>query len=168
MACFMIGLVTFTLILTLISLKQLAHLLTELIKSVGSEALPWIRSISIIATLVVIVIVILFYFSIWRTNPMLRFKHMIGVLSLWTSGTLGLIAFMVLVCAKLAIPFLVLKASILSIYMAICFTPLPNFLTMFMDSKKLLFSLIIGVVGISLSWMIAYRIRAIHNLNVLE
>ncbi len=168
MAYLMIGLAILTLVLTQKSLKQTAHLLTEVIKSVGSEPLHGISSMLIIAPLVVIVIVVLFYFLIWRTNPMLRFTHMIWVLSFWTSGTFDLFIFMVLVRSKLAIPFLALIASILSISMAIYFTPLPNFLTMFMDSKKLLFSLIIGVVGISLSWMNAYRIRAIHNFNVLE
>ncbi len=168
MAYFMIGLAIFAPVLCLISMKQLAHFLMELIDAVGSKPFQWISNILIIPPLLVITIVVLFYFSFWRTNPMLRFTHMIWVLSLWISGTLGLFIFVIPVRVKLAFPYLALIASFLSISMAIYFTPLPNFQTIFMDPKKLFFSLVIGVVDISMSWMIAYRIRLIHNLNVPE
>jgi hypothetical protein len=155
-----IGIACIALIFFLISLKRLNTFQSELIERFGSTKLKRLGNMLFIVPILVILVVIPFYLFLWRSEAWLRFAHMIWVLGLWMLGTISFFTFTIPARIKIVYPFSALAAAISSIAMAVYFTPLPRFASIFTNTPNLLLSVICGGMNLCWSWVVTYRIRA--------
>ena len=160
MTYFIIGLTFIAWICCLISLKRVASVQSELVKRLDHIRLKWMGNMLFIIPIMIVVIVVLLYLTIWRSNPLLHFSHMIWVLGLWIFATLAFFTFMIPARTKLIYPYLALIVSILSIAIAVFFTPIPSFATIFANQPDLILPMVIGSANLGISWAVIYYIRA--------
>jgi hypothetical protein len=122
-----------------------------LVQKMGAERMRNGLRVLQVVPLLVVAIGIIMFLAIWQDEGLERFGHLIWVLSLWMVGSLGLFEFLLPYRLRIAIVRPAVAAVILSIPMAIFFTPLPRFLATF-PGVILYLPLAGGILGIGLVW----------------
>lgn len=112
-------------------------------------ALPFIVTATVIAI----------YFAFWKTDPLIRFIHMIWVLGLWMVGTIAMFNFIVPIRLKLGASFQRLILSVIAIVLAIYFTPLSRFTNVFPRQTDLMLPALVGVLNLTICWFVAFHFR---------
>lgn len=128
-------------------------------KTLNSQKLRRMADVFLALPFIVILTVIAIYFEFWRTDPLLRFIHMIWVLGFWMVGTLALFAFIIPAQLKHHTPFLKLILSIFAIFLVVYFTPLQRFTAQFITPAGLTFPAVVGILNVTISWLAAFRFR---------
>jgi len=109
--------------------------------------------------ILVVVVIISIYFAVWRTDPLVRFTHMIWVLGFWMSGTVALFTFIIPVRLKISLPIPTLIVAIIFISLAIFFTPISRFTSAFPNQTILILPAVIGALNFITSWLIVLHFR---------
>lgn len=142
-----------------IKMSRLSDFLPVLIEQVDSRGLRRIANLLLAIPWVVMAIVAALYFMLWRTDPQIRFIHMIWVLGFWMVGTIEMFAFIVPVRLKLGMPFQRLILSTIAVALAIYFTPLSRFTNIFPKQTDLMLPALVGLLNITICWLVALRFR---------
>lgn len=140
-------------------MNRLSDYLPLLIERFGSQRLRRIAELFLTVPFIVTVIVTGLYLTLWRTNPLIHFIHMLWVLGFWMAGTLGVFAFIIPASLKLDAPFRILILSTITVALAIYFTPLSEFADMFSERINLILPAAVGILNQTISWSIAFRFR---------
>lgn len=140
-------------------MNKLFDFLPALIERFGSQRLHRIADLLLVIPWVVMAIVVVLYFMLWHTDPLLHFTHMIWVLGFWMSGTIVLFAFIIPVRLKLGAPVQVLIFSAIAIALAIYFTPLFRFTNVFPRQTNLMLPVLAGALNLTICWFGVLRFR---------
>ncbi len=116
-------------------------------------------SVMLALPILVIVSIIGIYFAVWRTEPLVRFTHMLWVLGFWMSGTVAIFAFIIPVRLKSGLPIPALILAIVFISLAIFFIRISKFTSTFPSQAILILPAVIGALNIAISWLIVLRFR---------
>jgi hypothetical protein len=74
-------------------------------------------------------------------------------------GTLGMFAFIIPVRLNLGFRFRILALALMTIILAIYFTPLSRFTTVFSGLTGLILPAVIGLLNVLISWILILRFR---------
>ena len=140
-------------------MKNTTDYIPVLTERIGVQKLKQMTGMLLVFPIIVIVIIFGIYFMLWRTDPLIRFIHMVWVLGFWMSGTLGMFAFTILARLKLSMPIPILAFAFISITLAIYFTPLPRFTNLFPSPTNLILPVVIGIFNVMTSWLFVLRFR---------
>jgi hypothetical protein len=140
-------------------MDRLSEYLPLLAERFGSQRLRRTAELFLAVPFVVTVIVMGLYLMLWRTNPLIHFIHMLWVLGFWMAGTLGIFAFIIPVRLNLGFPFGILAFASMAIILAIYFTPLSRFTTVFSGLAGLILPAVIGLLNVLISWILILRFR---------
>ncbi|MEP0807464.1 MAG: hypothetical protein HRF47_18450 [Chloroflexota bacterium] len=99
------------------------------------------------------------YFALWRTDPLIRFSHMLWALGFWMMGTLAMFAVILTARQKSGASIYLLILSLAAIALAVYFTPLSRFTNLFPTQASLILPASIGAFNLLTSWLIAFRLR---------
>lgn len=99
------------------------------------------------------------YFAFWRTDPLIRFSHMLWALGFWMMGTLAMFAVVITVRQKSGASMYLMVVSLAAIALAVYFTPLSRFTNLFPTQASLILPASIGALNLLTSWLIAFRLR---------
>jgi len=108
---------------------------------------------------VVMVALIGIYFLFWRTDPLIRFTHMLWTLCFWMTGTLAGFAFVIPARVRPGAPIHLLVIAAATIALAVYFTPLSRFACLFSAQTNLALPAAIGGLTLITIWLIAVRLR---------
>ncbi len=147
-----------------IGLRQAGPLVPSLAEAGGRRRMRVLAVVVLGAPILVAVIVAVLVFAVWRTDPLLRLAHMLWVLGLWMIGTVAMFAYVLPLRLGLARLSTLLVASVLSVPLAVFFTPLPRFRTTFSKPAQYLTSLF-ALVAVGLCLTVAYRLRRAVKLQ---
>lgn len=128
-------------------------------KKIAPHKLKRMLDMFLVLPLLVIVTIIAIYFAFWRTDPLIRFSHMLWVLDFWMTGTLAIFAFIIPMRLKIGASFPMLVISIAAIALAVYFTPLSRFTNLFPGQVNLTLPAAIGTLNLTTSWLLAFRVR---------
>lgn len=140
-------------------MNRLSDFLPVLIEQFDSRGLRRIANLFLVIPWVVAAIVTVLYFMFWHTDPLIRFTHMIWVLGFWMIGTIAMFAFIAPVRLKLGMPFQRLILSAIAVALAIYFTPLSRFTNMFPRQTDLMLPVLVGLLNITICWLVVLRFR---------
>lgn len=130
-----------------------------LIERIGSQKLKRMTGMLLALPTIVIVSIIGIYFGIWRTDPLIRFSHMLWVLGFWTIGTLAMFAVMIRVQLRHGLSIPLLMPAFVSILPAIYFIPLSRFTNLFTSSNSLILPAAVGILNVVKGWLCVLRLR---------
>lgn len=128
-------------------------------KKITSPKRKQMLDVFLILPFIVIVTVTAIYFALWRTDPLIRFSHMLWVLGFWMMGTLAMFAFLLPLRQKIGAPVYLMVVSIAAIALAVYFTPLSRFTDLFPTQASLILPTSLGALNLLTSWLIALRLR---------
>ncbi len=139
-------------------MKKQSDVLPTLVERYGSKRVRQITNLFLSIPFMVAGIVMGLYLLLWRTDPQIRFIHMIWVLGFWMIGTIAMFTFIIPVRLKLGMPFQGLILSAVAVALAIYFTPLSRFSNVF-SSTDLVLPASVGVLNITICWFMVLRFR---------
>ena len=96
------GLSLMALISLVSGIRNLAPYKAELVMRIGRQRVLRFNRFILVMPVAILLIISLLIFLVWRSEPVLRYIHMIWVLGLWMLGTLAMFAFVVPVRLSLA------------------------------------------------------------------
>lgn len=140
-------------------MKKQSDVLPTLVERYGSKRVRQITNLFLAIPFIVAGIVIGLYLLLWRTDPQIRFIHMIWVLGFWMIGTIAMFTIIIPVRLKLGMPFQGLILSAVAVALAIYFTPLSRFTNMFPRQTDLVLPASVGVLNITICWFMVLRFR---------
>ena len=140
-------------------MKKQSDVLPTLVERYGSKRVRQITDLFLGIPFMVAVIVLGLYLLLWHTDPQIRFIHMIWVLGFWMVGTVAMFTFIIPMRLKLGTPFQKLILSAIAIVLAIYFTPLSRFTNMFPRQTDLVLPALVGVLNITICWLVVLRFR---------
>ena len=140
-------------------MKKQSDVLPTLVERYGSKRVRQITDLFLGIPFMVAVIVIGLYLLFWRTDPQIRFIHMIWVLGFWMVGTVAMFTFIIPMRLKFGAPFQKLILSAIAIMLAIYFTPLSRFTNMFPRQIDLMLPALVGALNITICWLVVLRFR---------
>ncbi len=130
-----------------------------LVKGIGRQRLMRMSGVLLALPVVVIAVISGIYLVVWKTDPLIRFSHMILVLGFWMAGTVATFAFILPARARAGLPVAALNLAILFILLAIFFTPLPRFMSAFRSHTSLILAALTGLLHLFISVLIVLRFR---------
>ncbi len=139
-------------------MKKQSDVLPTLVERYGSKRVRQITNLFLSIPFMVAGIVMGLYLLLWRTDPQIRFIHMIWVLGFWMIGTIAMFTFIIPVRLKLGMPFQGLILSAVAVALAIYFTPLSRFSNVF-SRTDLVLPASVGVLNITICWFMVLRFR---------
>ncbi|PKN88476.1 MAG: hypothetical protein CVU46_00910 [Chloroflexi bacterium HGW-Chloroflexi-8] len=142
-----------------ILLKRTPELFPALIQQLGKHKIQKMCDFFLVFPAVVIIVVTGFYLVLWRIDPYVRFAHMLWVLGFWMIGTLGMFGFIIPARLKIGSPLPILICALISIAIAIYFTPLSRFTALFTNLPGLILSTATGFFNGMASWLIVFGFR---------
>jgi hypothetical protein len=128
-------------------------------KKITSPKLKQMLNAFLILPFIVTLTIIAIYFAFWRTDPLIRFSHMLWVLGFWMMGTLAMFAFLLPARRKIGALVYLMVVSIAAIALAVYFTPLSRFTDLFPMQASLTLPASLGALNLMTSWLIAFRLR---------
>jgi hypothetical protein len=134
-------------------------ILPNLIERMGKKRLQKISDILLVIPIVVILIVAVFYFVLWKADLFIHFTHMIWVLGFWMVSTLGMFIFVILKRLKISSQYFILIIASVALAIAIYFTPLSRFTRVFSNPSDLVLPAVIGVMNIMICWLFVTLFR---------
>ncbi len=140
-------------------MNRLSDSLPILIERFGSQWLRRTADMLLAIPFGVTGLVTGFYIVSWQTDPLVHFTHMLFVLGFWMIGTIALFIFMIPVCLKLKVPFRAVTFPAVAIALAIYFTPLSRFRTMFPGQAGLIFPASVGMLSLAIACFVVLRFR---------
>jgi len=140
-------------------MNRLSDFLPVLIEHFGSQRLRQIADLFLVIPFIVTVTVTGLYLTLWRTNPLIHFIHMMWVLGFWMAGTLGMFTFIIPVRLKLGAAFQIFILSAIAIALAIYYTPLSRFTNMFPRQINLILPALFGVLNLTICWFAVLLFR---------
>ncbi|MBE0669939.1 MAG: hypothetical protein IH588_05060 [Anaerolineales bacterium] len=140
-------------------MSRLSDFLPVLIEHFGSQRLRRIADLLLAIPWAMMAIVAALYFLLWHTDPLIRFTHMFWVLGFWMIGTIAMFAFITAVRLRLGMRFQILLLFAITIAIAIYFTPLSIFTSMFPRQISLILPALIGVLNLTICWFVVLRFR---------
>lgn len=139
--------------------NRMSDLAPALVEQVGARQIQRMCDIFLVFPVMVTMIVVGLYMTLWRVDPFVRFAHMLWVLGFWMLGTLGIFAFILPARLKLGFPFPFLIFASIAIAIAIYFTPLFRFTALFPNPPGLFLTAAIGFLNGLSSWLVVLRFR---------
>lgn len=140
-------------------MKKKSDLLPTLVEWYGSKRVFQITDLFLGTPFMVAAIVTGLYLLLWRTDPQIRFIHMIWVLGFWMIGTIAIFTFIIPVRLKIGTPFQKLILSAVAIALAIYFTPISRFSNVFPKQTDLMLPALVGVLNLTICWFVALCFR---------
>lgn len=140
-------------------MKKQSDVLPTLVERYGSKRVRQIADLLLGIPFIVAVIVMSLYLLLWRTDPQIHFIHMIWVLGFWMVGTVSMFTFIIPVQLKIGMSFQRLILSAVAIAFAIYFTPLSRFTSVFPRQTDLMLPALVGVLNITICWLVVLRFR---------
>lgn len=128
-------------------------------KKIAPHKLKQMLDMFLVLPLIVIVTIIAIYFAFWRTDPLIRFSHMLWVLGFWMTGTLAMFAFILPMPKGIGVSIYSLLISAAAITLAVYFTPLSRFTNLFARQVNVTLPAAIGTLNLTTSWFLAFRFR---------
>ncbi len=141
-------------------MKTMPDYYLALVDEIGRQRIMRMSGGLLALPVVVILVVSVIYFVVWRTDPLIRFIHMIWVLGFWMAGTVATFAFILPARVKAGLPVDALNIAILFILLAIFFTPFSRFTSAFRSQLGLTLAGLIGLLHVSISVLIVLRFRS--------
>ncbi len=139
--------------------RKTPDLLPILIERFGSRRLGQVTDLLLASPVIVMMIIVGFYFMFWQVDALTRLAHMIWVLGFWMLGTLGVFAFIIPARLNLGYPLHILLFAAMTIVLAVYFTPLFRFTTLFSSLCGLILPAVIGLINMLISWTLILRFR---------
>ena len=140
-------------------MEQISAILSALIWESSSRKLKRLTDIFLALPFIVFTALIGIYVAVWRTAPLVRFTHMIWVLGFWMVGTVAMPAFIISVRLKSGASFPILFLVVIASTLAIYFTPLSRFTSLFTGKTTLILPAALGVLNVIASWRLVLCIR---------
>ena len=82
-----------------------------LIEMIGAQKLKRTTDMLLSLPIIMTVTIVGVYFAVWRTDPLIRFIHMLWVLGFWMAGTVAMFASIIRARLNLDAPFPILMVA---------------------------------------------------------